>query len=1268
MHAAPALGLTINEGTSVDVDVFTGSATLRETDASLTLGLGLRRARTGDAQAPGLFGKGWRSEADASLHRVEGGFAMRRVEGVVLFGAVKEGLWGTLRGEHEWLTRTPEGYEVMDPAGRLHRFDADGRLTELLPGFKVQRAPGELRLIGFVDTITLALDAQGRATRATGRGVDLTYEYDARGDLTAVRGTREARYVHQDGRVVEVHGRRGRLLALAYDEDGRVARLNDRVYRFFGREAEVCTPRGTWRYTAERDGWRVQSPWGNERVVVDGRGRILSVQREGEPEHHVERDRHGRVVLGVKSNAVREVEHDARALVDAVTTAGGRRWTFTRDANGQVVGEDGPAGAIELTRDAAGRRASRRDATGREVTAIRDTRGQLEELVAGEGTAIAFTHDDAGRLLSAGGDADPVSFTWDPVERDRLLAVETPDTVLRYTHGPNVERVDTPWGTFVRARDARGRVERLETPAGTFAFEHDAAGRRVGVEYPNGVVTRFERDARGRVTSIAASSHTGPVLSLAHERADDGRITATTRDGATTRFGHDAHGRLTSATGAGGTRRWTIDGDGVREQDGLEHDASGRLVRRTDGAGETRYAYDAFGRLVEVTRVEAGDSRLVRYAYDGLGRVVARTTDEGTTRYLYERGQRLAELGPGDRVRVWIHGPSTDEPLAYIDVIEGEVGDWVYLHADALGTVLAYSDEEGAAVDRVALDPWGEVLEAPEGDRALLFAGRLVDVDTGLVDLRARFYAPDLGRFLDADPTGLDGGPAPHVYADGRPLDRRDPLGLWPWETEGTGDDVRPAAVETAASSLLGWLIGAAIDVAPEAAALATDAGDLLQAGGAALRDARLQLVKSGMAEGRGSGRIHGSEWMLVNLLGDAGQTLGEGALSLGEGTLSTARELITPGGNGEGVAQAFGEGYEDAALGWGTAIREGQAKQVRRLDALMDAGHSPTSAFLSTAGVLVGETVIPVVPAWEAATGCDFSARVDDSTDRRLTTAERVGRVAEVAADLIGAGVAAKANRAAKAAKAADALADATRARRAAHADDALAAAPAPRAPHDGLAQVVNRETPRGARPAPDAPAAQPRAPPAATAATADDADCVFVAGEDGGFERLGNFIEEPTDVLAEVSRRKPTELFVTNLEEARALKSALARDRRFPRPRIYIGRTAERAAQARDAMRRAELEAARATERSAKGPQGTRTTRPLRGRQAARAASELGFDRRVADPPFSGHGQPVFSDGRRYITPDVDQHRGGVWKVFDRAGRRVGTYDRTLTQRLGD
>jgi hypothetical protein len=59
--------------------------------------------------------------------------------------------------------------------------------------------------------------------------------------------------------------------------------------------------------------------------------------------------------------------------------------------------------------------------------------------------------------------------------------------------------------------------------------------------------------------------------------------------------------------------------------------------------------------------------------------------------------------------------------------------------------------------------------------------------------------------------------------------------------------------------------------------------------------------------------------------------------------------------------------------------------------------------------------------------------------------------------------------------------------------------------------------------------------------------------------------------------------------------------------------------------------------------------------------AARHFGYER-TKSYPFNSHGQRVYFNGKNYITPDVDSHVGGVWKMFDRHGRRMGTYNGDL------
>jgi len=71
-----------------------------------------------------------------------------------------------------------------------------------------------------------------------------------------------------------------------------------------------------------------------------------------------------------------------------------------------------------------------------------------------------------------------------------------------------------------------------------------------------------------------------------------------------------------------------------------------------------------------------------------------------------------------------------------------------------------------------------------------------------------------------------------------------------------------------------------------------------------------------------------------------------------------------------------------------------------------------------------------------------------------------------------------------------------------------------------------------------------------------------------------------------------------------------------------------------------------------------------PLRGKDADNAAAKLGFQK----TNYRSNGQPVYKRGNRYITPDVDCHNVGAWKMADSVknsaskSTRMGTYDINL------
>jgi RHS repeat-associated protein len=176
----------------------------------------------------------------------------------------------------------------------------------------------------------------------------------------------------------------------------------------------------------------------------------------------------------------------------------------------------------------------------------------------------------------------------------------------------------------------------------------------------------------------------------------------------------------------------------------------------------------------------------VSYAYDAEGRRASRTAGGATVNYLYAMGQEIAEYtgaAPGTLAARHVPGPGLDEPLATVTgTPASRVRVWH--HADAQGSVIARSDGIGmlpAAAERYTYTPYG--LTGPGSGAAqagFRWLGRRLEpaAPTTLYDMRARAYAAGIGRFMQPDPIGTEGGLNLYAYVRNSPLNDIDTSGL----------------------------------------------------------------------------------------------------------------------------------------------------------------------------------------------------------------------------------------------------------------------------------------------------------------------------------------------------------------------------------------------------------------------------------------------------------------------------------------------------------
>ncbi len=559
-------------------------------------------------------------------------------------------------------------------------------------------------------------------------------------------------------------------LATRTDAEGGVTQL---AYDARGNLAQVTDPAG--RITQFR---------------YDARDALIAEIKPGDANTPRTERRYGYDDLG---NLSRVISPDGRIILYSYDQDN-RLVTARHYPNQSTEQGDQPERTTTYSYNALGRVESLEDGDTRLVYA-HDAMGRVESIATTFKTAsppftktVGYSYDLAGRKASFT-NAESVTYNYGYTAHGKLASVSIPgegsisyqdyqwlqpqqilfpggsavriynDGLMRYSRRALQDVAGNTQRSWGYDYDAVGNITALRENGGQIDYGYDRLYRLTAAQYPEG---------DGRTNEAYAYDGVGNRL--------DAKINPEELD--ISHWQYNAHNQLVSHDGIG--YRYNADGHLI-EKGALQPDGS---IAQGNGIDHWHYRYDSRERLVEVDK---NGQLLARYTYNPLGQRSSKyLPQQGRTLYfLYSEEGLVAEYdAQGVLVQEYAYDPTSTwmtQPL-FTRARRLDNGQWSlsYFAKSHLGTPEMAFEKSGEVTWQASTQAFGQTeIKAERIANNLRFPGQYFDAETGLHDNYFRVYDSQVGRYVESDPIGLQGGLNTYTYVKGNPLRFSDPYGLF---------------------------------------------------------------------------------------------------------------------------------------------------------------------------------------------------------------------------------------------------------------------------------------------------------------------------------------------------------------------------------------------------------------------------------------------------------------------------------------------------------
>jgi RHS repeat-associated protein len=525
-------------------------------------------------------------------------------------------------------------------------------------------------------------------------------------------------------------------------------------------------------------------------------------------------------------------QYNTLGEVTSMTDAVGNQWSWTYDPTGLLTTHTDPFGSVTAYQyDASGYLLSKTDRNGRRIDYQYDAAHHetQETWNTTPPRVTTYSYDVAGE--PTGGSSPDYSTTLAYDLLGRLITEDNQGTpgathiVLNYSYdadGNITTLQDSLGGSTQYTYDPLTRVSQI-VQSGT-----GVSAKRVDLLYdPSNVVTEVRRFADTAGASPVARTLfqydcggcPDRITGIQHLRTSDGAML----DNLT--YALDAAGNVTSSTDAEGAHQYTYDADrqlltATHAQTKLQpnefytydavgnrltsyrsptyvlsymnggkgsrllsdaqftyvYDAEGNLTKRTskiDGS-VTNFTWDYLNRITAMLQTSATGTQIASesYVYDIAGRRIRVTRPQGVEQYLYFGLNPVLVLdGSGIVLSRNLYGRGMDELYA-----QEQAGQTRWKLFDRVHSVRDTISNTAVVLNHFVYDSFGDLMahSSPVAATENLFTSREFSTSPLVGYFRARYYSPDVGRFLSEDPIN----PFNYTYVGNNPSTLTDPLGL----------------------------------------------------------------------------------------------------------------------------------------------------------------------------------------------------------------------------------------------------------------------------------------------------------------------------------------------------------------------------------------------------------------------------------------------------------------------------------------------------------